>query len=302
MITILGPTAAGKTSLATKLALYLDAEIISADSRQVFRGMDIGTGKDLADYTVDGNKIPYHLIDICDAGEEYNVYRFVQDFTKAAGDIVERGKEIILCGGTGMYLESVLRGYNLVSVPENQQLRDELALKTMEDLTLMLKSLGPVHATSDLKTRERITIALEKRLFYKENNIPELKEGLNSVVIGLSFNRQQQRDMITQRLHERLNQGMIDEIKMLIDRGVNIEQLLAYGLEYKWVTLYLSGKTSYEDMVMNLNTAIHRFGKRQMTWFRRMEKNGIKIHWIDAALPMDEKFNILLEILNKRKI
>lgn len=301
MITILGPTAAGKTGFASRVALSLKAEIISADSRQVYKGMDIGTGKDLADYEIEGVKVPYHLIDICEAGEEYNVYRFMQDFEQAFADIESRGKQVILCGGTGMYIESVLKGYNLVTVPVNQELRKDLEKKSMEALTELILSLGPVHATSDLQNKSRIIIAIEKRLYYKNNQLPELKQGVPSLVFGLKFPREQQREMITRRLYQRLDEGMVDEVKMLINNGVKVEQLISYGLEYKWLTLYLTGKCSYEEMVVSLNVAIHRFAKRQVTWFKRMEKNGINIHWIDARDPLEVKLNYFYEILNKSK-
>lgn len=299
MITILGPTAAGKTSLAARLALELDAEIISVDSRQVYRGMNIGTGKDLADYEINGKKIPYHLIDICDAGEEYNVYRFMQDFTAASASIKDRGKRVILCGGTGMYIESVLKGYNLVTVPEDQELRSRLEKMPMEELTGLLLSMGPVHATSDLNSKQRTILALEKRLYYQQHNIPDLKEKIPSIVFGLRFSREKQRAMITERLRKRLEEGMLDEVQMLMDKGVKVEQLLSYGLEYKWTVLYLTGKCSYDEMFSSLNTAIHRFAKRQVTWFRRMENNGIKIHWLDAADSMENKLSFLMQILNK---
>ncbi|MHC1707386.1 MAG: tRNA (adenosine(37)-N6)-dimethylallyltransferase MiaA [Bacteroidales bacterium] len=299
MITILGPTAAGKTSLATNLALLIDAEIISADSRQVYKGMDIGTGKDLSDYEINGKRIPYHLIDICEAGEEYNVYQFMQDFSAACEKIKNSNKQVILCGGTGMYLESVLKGYNLVEVPENTELRKSLEQKPMQELTELILSMGPVHATSDLKSKERIITAIEKRFFYKKNQIPEKKEGVPSIVFGIKFPREDQRNNISLRLHQRLEAGMVNEVKMLIDNGIKVEQLIAYGLEYKWLAYYLTGRCSYNDMVGSLNVAIHRFAKRQETWFRRMEKNGIKIHWIDGGKPLDDKLNILMDTLNK---
>lgn len=302
MITILGPTASGKTTLAAHLAHRLNAEIISADSRQVYRGMDIGTGKDLADYQVDGSCVPVHLIDLCEAGEEYNLYRFIRDFTLAIKEITERGKEVILCGGTGMYIEAILRGYNVVSIPENQELRQNLSNMDPAELKSLLLSFGPVHATSDLHSRDRMITAIEKRHYYQENQVASLTKGVPSVVFGLVYPRGLQREKITDRLHQRMAEGMVQEVQALIDSGVDPGQLLAYGLEYKWLTLFLTGKCTYEEMLQSLNVAIHRFAKRQMTWFRRMEKNGIQIHWLDARLPLEEKLNLLLKILNKSSI
>jgi tRNA dimethylallyltransferase len=299
MLTLLGPTASGKTALAVQIACSVNAEIISADSRQVYKGMDIGTGKDLSEYELNGVKIPYHLIDICEPGEEYNVYRFVQDFEKAETLIQKHGNHVLLCGGTGMYIEAVLKGYNLVTVPVNEELREELYKKPMDELVGMILALGPVHATSDLINKERIIPAIEKRLYYKTNNIPELKEGRRSLVFGVKSERESQRKRITARLHQRLDEGMVDEVKMLIAKGVEVKQLISYGLEYKWITLYLTGKCSYEEMVSSLNVAIHRFAKRQMTWFRRMEKNGIYIQWLNAEDSLEHKMDCFWQAYNK---
>lgn len=298
LITILGPTASGKTDLAAHLAAHLgNAEIISGDSRQVYRGMDIGTGKDLADYTVDGVEVPYHLIDILDAGEKYNVFHFQQDFWKAYHDIVGRGKTPILCGGTGLYIESVLKSYKMIPVPENPALRRQLEGKSLAELTDILKTYKNLHNTTDVDTAKRAIRAIEIQAYYQEQRIDEREfPKLNSLTIGVDIDRDLRRQKITSRLHKRLEEGMVDEIRGLL-QTVPAEDLLYYGLEYKYLTLFVLGELSYDEMVRQLEIAIHQFAKRQMTWFRGMEKRGTHIEWIDATLPMEEKVERVLELI-----
>lgn len=311
MITILGPTASGKTTLATALAAAMphsdtgmEAEIISADSRQVYRRMDIGTGKDLADYTVGEKQIPYHLIDICEPGTKYNLFQYQQDFSDAYKDICNRGKLPILCGGTGLYIESVLKGYNLSPVPQNPALRKSLEGKSLGELTLMLQQLkektgSNMHNRSDVDTAQRAIRAIEIESYNLEHPIPERNmPAVPSVIFGVNINREVRREKITHRLKQRLEEGMVDEIKDLLDSGIPADDLIYYGLEYKFVTEYITGKTSYEEMFRSLEIAIHQFAKRQMTWFRGMERRGFTIHWIDAAWPMQAKVE---EIIRKYK-
>lgn len=320
MITILGPTASGKTSLAAALALHINgmdssmwggdthgAEIISADSRQVYRGMDIGTGKDLEDYTVGGKLIPYHLIDICDAGTKYNLFQYQQDFYDAYQDITHRGVLPILCGGTGLYIESVLKGYHLSPVPQNPALRSSLEGKTLEELTDMLVDLkakngSNMHNRTDVDTAQRAIRAIEIETYNLEHPMPERElPAVDSLVIGVSIDRDARRDKITRRLKQRLENGMVEEIKGLLDRGIPAENLLYYGLEYKFITEYVIGKTSYEEMLKGLEIAIHQFAKRQMTWFRGMERRGFTIHWIDALQPMEQKVEQVLELMKSNQ-
>ena len=320
MITILGPTASGKTSLAAALAAQIDtldasiwggstkgAEIISADSRQVYRGMDIGTGKDLEDYTVEGKLIPYHLIDICDAGTKYNLFQYQQDFYDVYQDITHRGVLPILCGGTGLYIESVLKGYHLSPVPQNPTLRSSLEGKTLEELTDMLVDLkakngSHMHNRTDVDTAQRAIRAIEIETYNLEHPMPERElPAVDSLVIGVSIDRDARRDKITRRLKQRLENGMVEEIKGLLDRGIPAENLLYYGLEYKFITEYVIGKTSYEEMLRGLEIAIHQFAKRQMTWFRGMERRGFTIHWIDALQPMEQKVEQVLELMKSNQ-
>ena len=320
MITILGPTASGKTSLAAALAAQIDtldasiwggstkgAEIISADSRQVYRGMDIGTGKDLEDYTVEGKLIPYHLIDICDAGTKYNLFQYQQDFYDAYQDITHRGVLPILCGGTGLYIESVLKGYHLSPVPQNPALRTSLEGKTLEELTDMLVDLkakngSNMHNRTDVDTAQRAIRAIEIETYNLEHPMPERElPAVDSLVIGVSIDRDARRDKITHRLKQRLENGMVEEIKGLLDRGIPAENLLYYGLEYKFITEYVIGKISYEEMLRGLEIAIHQFAKRQMTWFRGMERRGFTIHWIDALQPMEQKVEQVLELMKSNQ-
>jgi tRNA dimethylallyltransferase len=290
LITITGPTASGKTNFACRLAYFLDTEIISGDSRQVYRSMNIGTGKDLSDYTVNGKNIPYHLIDIREAGDKYNVFEYQHDFHKACADIKNRGKLPILCGGSGLYIESVLKGYSLVNVPENKELREKYAGCTLQELTEILGSYKTLHNKTDADTARRAVRAIEIEE-YKKANRREQNEfpPLNSLVIGIGIDRESRRRQISQRLRARLEEGMTEEIQSMLDRGIAPGDLIYYGLEYKYVTLYILGQLTYGEMYTQLETAIHRFAKRQMTWFRGMEKRGIHIHWIDAEIPMEEK-------------
>ncbi len=295
MVTILGPTATGKTRLAALLAYEMDGEIISADSRQVYRGMDIGTGKDLADYVVEGKNIPYHLVDIADPGTEYNVYLFQRDFLAAYSDIKKRNRFPVLCGGTGLYLEAVLNGYFLRRVPENPVLRERFGRFSEEELIALLKSYGPLHNTTDITERRRTIRAIEIREYEKQHPAREPFPPIRSLNFGLSFPREEVRRRITQRLKYRLENGMIEEVKRLLQSGLQPAQLTFYGLEYRYVTRYVTGVLSYDEMFARLNTAIHQFSKRQMTWFRRMEKKGVKIHWLDGFLPEKEKVAFCLE-------
>lgn len=302
MITILGPTASGKTSLAAALAVRIDAEIISADSRQVYRGMTIGTGKDLDDYRQGDRLIPYHLIDICEPGTKYNLFQYQQDFHLIYNNIVARGVRPILCGGTGLYIESVLKGYALSPVPQNQALRDELADKSLSELTEMLEDLkrrnhSVMHNRTDVDTAQRAIRAIEIETYNLEHPTDNRTlPPIDSVIIGVDINREERRRKITQRLKQRLEEGMVDEIRQLLDRGIAPENLIYYGLEYKFVTEYVIGKTSYEEMFRQLEIAIHQFAKRQMTWFRGMERRGFTIHWIDALDPMDSKVAQIMDI------
>ena len=305
MITILGPTASGKTSVAAALALRTGGEIISADSRQVYRRMDIGTGKDLADYTIGDVHIPYHLIDIAEPGTKYNLFQYQQDFHTAYNDIRSRGKLPILCGGTGLYIEAVLGGYSLSPVPQNQKLRESLAGKSLDQLTQMLVELkqkngSNMHNRTDVDTAQRAIRAIEIETYNLEHPTPERQmPPVDSLVIGINIDRELRREKITRRLKARLEDGMCDEIRSLIDGGVNPDDLIYYGLEYKFVTEYVVGRTSYEEMFRQLEIAIHQFAKRQMTWFRGMERRGYTIHWIDAAQSMDEKVEAIMSLMNE---
>lgn len=298
LITILGPTASGKTSLATRLALKLKGEIISADSRQVYRSMDIGTGKDLSEYIVDGVSIPYHLIDIVEPGYKYNLFEYQRDFLQAYNAIQQKGRQPILCGGTGLYIESILKGYKLVPVPENPSLRAELERYELPQLTEKLKTYKQLHNTTDVDTKKRAIRAIEIEEYYLEHEaeIPEFSK-INSLVIGVDIERELRREKISKRLRGRLDEGMVDEVKNILASGVSPDDLIYYGLEYKYLTNYVIGKMTYDDMVSELEIAIHQFAKRQMTWFRGMERRGFTIHWIDATLPMETKIQKILSFL-----
>lgn len=299
LITILGPTASGKTPLAAALASRLDSEIISADSRQVYRGMDLGTGKDLADYTVAGKTIPYHLIDIVDPGYKYNVFEYQRDFLQAYQSVRERGKLPILCGGTGLYLEAVLKGYRLIPVPENPELRNRLSDKSLDELTRILSSYKKLHNSTDVDTVKRAIRAIEIEEYYLTQDVEERSfPTINSLIIGVDIDRELRREKITRRLKQRLDEGMVDEVRQLIAGGVSPDDLIYYGLEYKYLTLYAIGELTFEEMFHQLEIAIHQFAKRQMTWFRGMERRGFTIHWIDASLPMEQKVDLILDLLN----
>ena len=313
MITILGPTASGKTPLAAALACALPrtadgrlgAEIISADSRQVYRRMDIGTGKDLADYTLNIKNetlnVPYHLIDICEPGTKYNLFQYQQDFYDVYTDIVSRGVTPILCGGTGLYIEAVLKGYQLSPVPQNPELRARLEGKSLEELTQLLTALkqqngSNMHNKTDVDSCQRAIRAIEIEDYNLHTPMPKRNlPPVQSLIIGVDIDRELRRQKITHRLKARLEEGMIDEVKALLDEGIAADDLIYYGLEYKFVTEYLVGRLTYDEMFSRLEIAIHQFAKRQMTWFRGMERRGFKIHWIDAQLPMEEKVNKIIE-------
>lgn len=298
LVTILGPTASGKTPLAAALAFRLNAEIISGDSRQVYRRMDLGTGKDLADYVVDGKRIPYHLIDIVEPGYKYNVFEFQRDFLQAYDDIRQRGVLPILCGGTGMYIESVLKGYKLLPVPENPELRASLADKSLDELTTILAGYKKLHNSTDVDTVKRAIRAIEIEEYYRQQPVSAREfPAINSLVIGVDIDRDLRRTKITRRLKQRLDEGMVDEVRALLDVGIPAEDLIYYGLEYKYLTLYAVGQLTYDEMFHQLEIAIHQFAKRQMTWFRGMERRGFNIHWIDASLPMEQKVEEIVGLI-----
>jgi tRNA dimethylallyltransferase len=300
LITLLGPTASGKTALAAALANELDTEIISADSRQVYRGMTIGTGKDLADYVVDGKQIPYHLIDICEPGEKYNVFRFQHDFHEVFAKIRAKGKIPILSGGTGLYIESVLKGYKLLDVPENRALRERLKAKNLDELEEILKSYKTLHNKTDVDSTQRAIRAIEIEEYYLRQE-PDKRDyaPIHSLIIGVDIDRDLRREKISRRLKSRLEEGMLEEVKALMKSGISAEDLIYYGLEYKYLTLYLTGKRTYNEMVALLEIAIHQFAKRQMTWFRGMERKGFQIHWLKAEWPMEEKIRFIKCSLSK---
>lgn len=300
LIAILGPTASGKTPFAAALAAELDTEIISADSRQIYRGMDLGTGKDLVDYTVNGRQIPYHLIDIVEPGYKYNVFEYQRDFLKSYEAIKQKRRLPVLCGGTGMYLESVLKGYKLMPVPENSELRTRLADKSLEELTEILQQYKTLHNSTDVDTVKRAIRAIEIEEYYAAHPVDERDfPQLNSLIIGVDIDRELRREKITRRLKQRLEDGMVDEVKRLLAQGIKAEDLIYYGLEYKYLTLYAIGELSYEEMFKQLEIAIHQFAKRQMTWFRGMGRRGFTINWIDATRPMEEKIAFVKQKLEE---
>ena len=298
MITILGPTASGKTPLAASLAARIGGEIISADSRQVYRRMDIGTGKDLADY----GDVPYHLIDICEPGTKYNLFQYQQDFFDAYNNIIGRGKIPVLCGGTGLYIEAVLKGYKLSPVPQSPELRSRLEGRSLEELTQMLTELkaktgSNMHNKTDVDSCQRAIRAIEIETYNLQNPMPRRElPPVDSLIIGVNIDRELRREKITRRLKARMEEGMVDEVKGLLAEGIPPEDLIYYGLEYKYLTEYITGVSTYDEMFRQLEIAIHQFAKRQMTWFRGMERRGFKIHWIEATLPMEEKVNKILEL------
>lgn len=297
LLTVIGPTACGKTKFAANLAYKINGEVISGDSRQVYRMMDIGTGKDLEDYVIEEKHIPYHLIDIVDCGEKYNVYRFQNDFLDAYNKIYSNNSIPILCGGTGLYIESVLKSYRLSPVPQNPQLRSELKNMTLAELTNILSRYKKLHNVTDVDTVQRAIRAIEIEEHYlrepmDNRNFPRIK----SLVIGLSIDRDFRREKISIRLKQRLEDGLIDEIRNILNTGVEPQDLIYYGLEYKFVTMYVVGELSFDDMVQQLEIAIHQFSKRQMTWFRGMERRGININWIDVSLPLEEKIQRVVDL------
>lgn len=305
MITILGPTASGKTTVAAALAERIDGEIISADSRQVYRRMDIGTGKDLADYTVNGKHIPYHLIDIAEPGTKYNLFQYQHDFHEAYTAICNRGKQPILCGGTGLYIEAVLGGYRLSPVPQNPTLREQLAGKSLDELTAMLVELkkrsgSAMHNRTDVDTAQRAIRAIEIETYNIEHPTAERElPPVDSLIVGIDIERNLRREKITRRLKARFDEGMADEIRALIGEGISPDDLIYYGLEYKFITEYVIGKLSFEEMFRQLEIAIHQFAKRQMTWFRGMERRGYTINWIDATMPTEQKVDTILKLITK---
>ena len=299
LIVVLGPTAVGKTAVAVRVADRTDGEIISGDSRQIYRGMTIGTGKDLEDYVVDGRRIPYHLIDIAEAGYQYNVHEYQQDFVRVYQDIRARNKMPVLCGGSGMYLEAAVYGYDLLEVPVNPELRARMSGMTDEALIAWLKTYKKLHNHTDTETRRRLERAIEIADYTSKHVLerpPYLD--LHPLFIGIACERELRRRRITDRLYARLEAGMVEEVRQLMDHGLTPDRIAYYGLEYKYVTRYLTGELSYDDMVKQLETAIHQFAKRQMTWFRRMERNGADIHWIDSELPMQEKVDRIVDYLH----
>lgn len=301
LIAVVGPTASGKTSLAVALAKELGTEIISADSRQVYRRMDLGTGKDLSDYHVEGDRhIPYHLIDIVEPGTKYNVFEYQQDFMKVYEDMKSRELLPVLCGGTGMYVEAILKGFNLVPVPENKALREQLSDKTLQELAEILSSYKNLHNVTDLDTTKRAIRAIEIEEYKRTHQVEERPfPKLNALVVGIDVDRDTRRERITRRLKQRLEDGMLDEIRGLLAEGIPADDLIYYGLEYKFLTQYIIGELSYDDMFRKLEIAIHQFAKRQMTWFRGMEKRGIPIYWLPEKWSMEEKLKAIMQRLSK---
>ena len=301
LITIVGPTASGKTSLAASLASRLDTEIISGDSRQVYRRMDLGTGKDLDDYNVDGRQIPYHLIDIVEPGYKYNVFEYQRDFLEAYRQIQEKGKLPILCGGTGMYIESILKGYQLLPVPENPTLRASLEGKPLDELTQILSTYKKLHNSTDVDTPKRAIRAIEIEEYYRLQPVEEREfPTLKSLIVGIDIDRELRREKISRRLKQRLEEGMIEEVRALMDEGIAPEDLIYYGLEYKFLTMHVTGQLTYEEMFLQLETAIHQFAKRQMTWFRGMERRGFTIHWLDAEMDNPKKIQRIIDLMNSK--
>ena len=303
LITILGPTATGKTALAAEVAYRLNGEVISADSRQVFRGMDIGTGKDLADYDIHGTHVPYHLIDICHPSEEYSAYRFLNDFVPAFSSIVARGRQPILCGGTGLYIDAVVRRYRLSDAPIDPAYRASLEPFSDDELAARLASYGPLHNHTDTETRERLLRALEIQEYAQAHpdrytHLPDMQHA----VFGTLMDRQHVIDRIEHRLRTRLDEGMTDEVQRLLDQGIAPERLMRFGLEYRHVTKFLLHQCTREEMYRDLFTDIRRFAKRQMTWFRRMERAGVNIHWLDATMPVELLAEQLIVTLKKTTI
>ena len=298
LLVITGPTASGKTSLAVCLAKMIGGEVISADSRQVYKGMNLGTGKDYDDYLVNGTRVPFHLIDIADPGYKYNVFEYQRDFIKVYTELKKRKVFPVVCGGSGMYADSIITGYKMFEVPPDSGLRVELEKKSLEELKAILSSYKNQHNTSDLDSKKRAIRAIEIAHFNNNKGAPKSENlKIKSLVVGVMFDRDTRRKRISERLRQRMDSGMVAEVKQLIDQGISTETLIYYGLEYKYITLFLLGEIGYDEMLKALEIAIHQFAKRQMTWFRGMEKRGINIHWIDGELEMDEKVNKVLELL-----
>lgn len=299
LLVITGPTASGKTILAASVADRLNGEIISADSRQVYREMNIGTGKDYNDYIVDGKQIPVHLIDIVDPGYKFNVFEYQRLFLESFKDLKSRNKFPVVCGGSGMYVDSIVSGYDLIEVPPDEDLRTELEKKTMEELIIILRSYKDLHNTTDIDTKKRAIRAIEIEHYYSEIKRSEIDyPAFRSLVMGVRYDRESRRKLISRRLKERLLNGMVEEVQMLIDKGISIETLLYYGLEYKFIALYLNRRISFDEMFCRLEVAIHQFAKRQMTWFRGMERRGVKIHWLDGDMPREEKVEKIINLLS----
>jgi len=300
LLVVTGPTASGKTALAATIAQRVGGEVISADSRQVYRGMNLGTGKDYDDYLVDGARIPCHLIDIADPGYKYNVFEYQRDFNKVYSNLKKRKIFPIVCGGSGMYADSIITGYKMFEVPPDSGLRFELEKKSLEELKEILLTFKNLHNTTDTDSKKRVIRAIEiahstRNIGVYYSKFPKVR----ALLVGIMFDRDTRRKRISERLKQRLENGMVDEVKKLIDKGINTETLIYYGLEYKFITLYLKGKTSYQEMARDLEIAIHQFAKRQMTWFRGMERRGIKINWIDGELSLEEKVRFVLNKLTE---
>lgn len=298
MLVVTGPTASGKTALAAALALKLGGEVISADSRQIYRKMNLGTGKDYNDYIIGGKPVPYHLIDIADPGYKYNVFEYQRDFTRVLGNMRSRGVFPVVCGGSGMYIDTVVSGYRMHEVPPDPELRASLENKSLDELTRILSSYKKLHNTTDIDTKKRAIRAIEIERFNslhpeKQSFSPETRP----LVTGILYSREARRERISSRLRQRLSEGMIEEVKQLLDDGISPDTLIYYGLEYKYLTLYLTGKLTYNEMFSALETAIHQFAKRQMTWFRGMERKGVNIQWIDGAFPFEQKVDYILKLL-----
>ncbi len=298
MLAVVGPTACGKTALAVELALAFGGEVLSADSRQVYRGMDIGTGKDLSEYVRGDVNVPVHLVDIAEAGYRYNVFEYQRDFLRAYEGVVQRGNLPVLCGGSGMYVESVLRGYRLIPVPENQELRERLQHKSLEELTAILSTYKTLHNITDTDTVKRAIRAIEIEEYYAAARVEEREfPTIRTLTLGVDVSREVRRERISKRLRARLDEGLIEEVERLLANGLTAEQLIYYGLEYKFVTLYITGALTREEMFQGLETAIHQFAKRQMTWFRGMERRGVNIHWVDISLPLPEIIETIKRLL-----
>lgn len=303
LLSVIGPTACGKTALAVRLAAEFGGEVISADSRQVYRGMDIGTGKDIEEYEWQGKPVPCHLIDVVAAGSKYNVFEYQKDFVRVWEDCRRRGVFPVLCGGSGLYVEAVLKAYKLLAVPVNEELREGLKGKSLDELARILSTYRKLHNVTDVDTVKRAVRAIEIEEYYRthpkeEGNFPELRP----LIVGVEVDREERRRRITERLHARLKNGMVEEVQKLLESGIAPEDLIYYGLEYKYITLYLTGKTDYRTMVDQLNVAIHQFAKRQMTWFRKMEREGMRIRWIDGGLPLEEKVEFVRKWLAEETV